>query len=223
MADDSGEVQEIAPEAAVLDVEATRAATGRQLRARAYEHDSPTSAAPGIYDIPVILEKSLAGASKLALATEEANKYLCASGGALVSSYYETQTAAISHAVSSEPRSTDRCGDMAHIGETLSRFTAKRMQERLDQTLHIPPLPEAARRIVALQADPNYDLADLVQIIETDPSIASRLMGWANSAIYNPDPKAKSLEDAVMRVLGFDTVMSMALGMALGQTLRLPT
>ncbi len=85
------------------------------------------------------------------------------------------------------------------------------------------PLPEAVRRIVALQADPNYDLADLVQIIETDPSIASRIMGWANSAFYNPDPKAKSLEDAVMRVLGFDTVMSMAQGMALGQTLRLPS
>ena len=47
MADDLGEVQVIAPEAAMLDVEAIRAATGRQLRARAYEHDSPISAVPG--------------------------------------------------------------------------------------------------------------------------------------------------------------------------------
>jgi len=222
MADDIGEVQVILPERAMLDVNAIRAATGRQLRARAYEPDAPTSAVPGTYGIPVILEENLTRRGKLALATEEASKYLCASGGTLLSGYYETRTATISHPVSAEPTPGDRSGDMAQIGETLSRFTAQRMQERLDQTLHIPPLPEAARRIVALQADPNYDLADLVQIIETDPSIASRIMGWANSAFYNPDPKAKSLEDAVMRVLGFDTVMSMALGMALGQTLRMP-
>lgn len=222
MADDLGEVQIIAPERAMLDVDAIRAATGRQLRARAYDYDAPTSAVPGTYGVPVILEESVARAGKLALATEEASKYVRASGVALLSSYYEIQTATISHLTSAEPTPGDRSGDMAQIGETLSRFTAQRMQERLDQTLHIPPLPETARRIVALQADPNYDLADLVQIIETDPSIASRIMGWANSAFYNPDPKAKSLEDAVMRVLGFDTVMSMALGMALGQTLRMP-
>jgi len=108
------------------------------------------------------------------------------------------------------------------IDSTVSRFTGRRIQQRLDQTLHIPPLPEAARRIIALQATDDYDLKDLVAIIETDPSITARIMGWANSAFYHVHPPASSIQDAVMRVLGFDTVLSMALGMSLGATLRLP-
>ncbi|MCH8142724.1 MAG: HDOD domain-containing protein, partial [Proteobacteria bacterium] len=83
-------------------------------------------------------------------------------------------------------------------------------------------MPESAQRIITLQADPNYSLAELVGIIETDPSIAARILGWANSAFLNANPPAKSIEDAVVRILGADTAMSMALGIAIGESLRLP-
>ena len=84
------------------------------------------------------------------------------------------------------------------------------------------PLPEAARRIIELQADPDFDLSDLVKIIETDPAIATRIMGWANSALYATPTPIKTLTDAIMRVLGFDAVFNMALGFAIGSTLNLP-
>jgi HD-like signal output (HDOD) protein len=222
MADERGEVQVLVPEQALLDVSALQAVTGRALRARPYLVEEPTSAVPGAYGLPLVVEESLLDQGKLALATSESGSFVQAKGTDLLDPDLSVVSGRFTHTIGAEPTSDQRGDDLAQIGVTLSRFTAQRLQERLDQTLHIPPLPEAARRIVALQSDPNFDLADLVRIVETDPSIAARIMGWSNSAFYNPQPPASTIDDAVMRVLGFDTVMSMALGMALGQTLRLP-
>ncbi len=220
MGDRQGEVQVIAPHRALLDVNALQTATGRELRARDYRVEEPASAVPGWYGLPVMVEESLIHQRELALATTEPGSFLRARGSELAAE--GGAAARFCVPVSADPTAPDRAGDLDAIGTTLSRFTAQRMQERIDQTLHIPPLPETARRIVALQSDPHFDLDDLVQIVETDPSIAARIMGWANSGFYNPNPPAATINDAIMRILGFDTVMSMALGMALGQTLRLP-
>lgn len=222
MADERGEVQVLAPEQGLLDVAAVRAATGRPLRAMPYQVEEPTSAVPGIYGLPLVVEESLVQAGRLALASSEPGAYLQARGTDLLDPTLSLSTGTFTHGIGAEPTPGNRADDMEQIGVTLSRFTSQRMQARLDQTLHIPPLPETARRIVALQSDPNFDLRDLVRIVETDPSIAARIMGWANSAFYNPNPPARTIDEAVLRVLGLDTVMSMALGMALGQTLRLP-
>ncbi|HEX7036239.1 MAG TPA: HDOD domain-containing protein [Pseudomonadales bacterium] len=222
MEDGAGEIQVLMPEQALLDLAALRAVTGRALRARPYRVEEPVPALPGACGLPVVIDSSLLQAERLALGTSDPGAFVQARGADLLNADVEVQSGAIAQRIGPDPTPKDRSADGSHIGSTLSRFTAERMQARLDQTLHIPPLPEAARRIVALQADPDYDLADLVQIIETDPSIAARIMGWANSAFYSPKPPATTIDDAVMRVLGFDTVMSMALGMALGQTLRLP-
>lgn len=222
MADEHGEVQVIVPAQALLDVTALQHATGRALRPRPYQVDEPTSALPGAHDLPVVVEESLIQAGKLALATSDPGAFVQSRGTDLLDPALAVTTGSFTRSIGAEPTRQVRDGDLEQIGVTLSRFTSQRMQERLDQTLHIPPLPEAARRIVALQSNPNFDLSDLVKIIETDPSIAARIMGWANSAFYSANPPANNIGDAVLRVLGFDTVMSMALGMALGQTLRLP-
>ncbi|MEZ5558514.1 MAG: HDOD domain-containing protein [Pseudomonadales bacterium] len=222
MGDDQGEVQVLVPETALLDVAVLRAFTRRALRARPYVAENPTAAIPGAYALPVVIDESLIQGRKLALATEESHRYVAIDGQSLMRAHYQVQVARFAEPLADMPADRDRSTDLDRIGSVVSRFTQLRMQQRLDQTLHIPPLPEAARRIIALQSNPNYDLADLVAIIETDPSIAARIMGWANSAFYNPNPPANSIGDAVMRVLGFDTVLSMALGMALGQSLRLP-
>jgi HD-like signal output (HDOD) protein len=108
------------------------------------------------------------------------------------------------------------------ITNAVTTFTGRRLRQRLDQTLEIPPLPLAAQKIIALKSNPNYSLADLVKVVETDPSIAAKVMAWACSAFYAADPAPRSLNDAIMRVLGFDLVMNIALGLALAGTLRLP-
>ncbi len=215
-------VQVIVPERALFDIRALQRITKTELRAETFDVAESTSAVPGFYDIPVIVDEKLLGCTDLALATTEPGAYLQTRGSALLNGHFETRSCALTISLYGEETQPSRADDVFLVTEAVDNFTELTIQKRLDETLQIPPLPETARRIIALQADPYYDVRELVGIIETDPSIAARVMGWANSAFHNAKPPAKSIEDAVVRILGTDTAMSMALGLAIGESLRLP-
>jgi len=59
-------------------------------------------------------------------------------------------------------------------------------------------------------------------VVETDPALAAQVVSWAASPYYAAPGKIRSVEDAIVRVLGFDLVVNLALGLALGKTLSLP-
>ena len=68
-------------------------------------------------------------------------------------------------------------------------------------------------------------LAQLRQQNPDDPSIpalAAQVVSWAASPYYAAPGKIRSVEDAIVRVLGFDLVINLALGLALGKSLSLP-
>ncbi|WP_017939666.1 aminoacyl-tRNA deacylase and HDOD domain-containing protein [Zestomonas thermotolerans] len=112
--------------------------------------------------------------------------------------------------------------DRAEISQAVQAFTARRIQQRLEETIEIPPLPETAQRIVKLRVDPNATLDDITGVVETDPALAAQVVSWAASPYYAAPGKIRSVEDAIVRVLGFDLVINLALGLALGKTLSLP-
>ena len=58
--------------------------------------------------------------------------------------------------------------------------------------------------------------------METDPSLAAQVVSWAASPYYSAPGKIKSIHDAIVRVLGFDMVLNLALGLALGRSLHIP-
>ncbi len=215
-------IQVIVPELALFDIQALQRITKTELRAEPCEVAETTSAVPGFYDVPVIVDETLLGRNDLALTTAEPGAYLQTNGSDLLNGYFETRTGRLTISLSGEQIQSSRADDVSLITEAVNNFTELRIQKRLDETLQIPPLPESAQRIITLQADPNYSVGELVGIIETDPSIAARIMGWANPAFHNAKPPAKSIEDAVVRILGADTAMCMALGIAIGESLRLP-
>lgn len=222
MSDEAGEVQVIAHEGGLVDIASLATGTNRPLRPLPYTPAEPISAIPGAYDIPVVVDQILVKNRDVALATIEPGGYVKANSEALTSGHSETLIVPLTKPLSEEPTDGGSDDDRSRIDTTVTNLTELRIQERLDKTLHIPPLPDAARKIIALRADPDFEIAKLVSIIETDPSMAARIMGWANAAFYHADPPARSIDDAVMRVLGFDTASSMALGLALGESLKLP-
>ncbi|CAD5106271.1 aminoacyl-tRNA deacylase and HDOD domain-containing protein [Zestomonas carbonaria] len=112
--------------------------------------------------------------------------------------------------------------DRAEITQAVQAFTARRIQQRLEETIEIPPLPETAQRIVKLRVDPNATIDDITGVVETDPALAAQVVSWAASPYYAAPGKIRSVEDAIVRVLGFDLVINLALGLALGKTLSLP-
>ena len=112
--------------------------------------------------------------------------------------------------------------DGAAITQAVHEFTARRIQQRLEATIEIPPLAETARKIIKLRVDPNATIDDITGVVETDPALAAQVMSWAASPYYAAPGKIRSVEDAIVRVLGFDLVINLALGLALGKTLSLP-
>ena len=112
--------------------------------------------------------------------------------------------------------------DREEITQAMHAFTARRIQQRLEATLEIPPLAETAQKIIKLRVDPDATIDDITGVVETDPALAAQVVSWAASPYYGPTGKIRSVEDAIVRVLGFDLVINLALGLALGKTLSLP-
>ena len=114
----------------------------------------------------------------------------------------------------------DRPGDdSSEIDQAVKTFTARRIQQRLGETMEIPPLTRTAQRIIKLRANPNATIEDITSVVETDPALAAQVMRWASSPLYAAPGKVRSVEDAIIRVLGFDLVINLALGLALGRHL----
>jgi HD-like signal output (HDOD) protein/prolyl-tRNA editing enzyme YbaK/EbsC (Cys-tRNA(Pro) deacylase) len=112
--------------------------------------------------------------------------------------------------------------DSDQILSAVRNFTRLRIKQRLEETLELPPLSDTAQRIIKLRVNPNADISDLAQIVEADPSLAAQVVSWAASPYYSAPGKIKSIHDAIVRVLGFDMVLNLALGLSLGKTMTIP-
>lgn len=112
--------------------------------------------------------------------------------------------------------------DRAEITQAVQSFTARRIQKRLEETIEIPPLPHTAQKIIKLRVNPEATVDDITGVVETDPALAAQVISWAASPYYAAPGRIRSVEDAIVRVLGFDLVINLALGLALGKTISLP-
>ena len=103
-----------------------------------------------------------------------------------------------------------------------SRDLSARIRQRVEQTTELPPMPEMATRIFSLRADPNAEIDDLVKLIEIDPSLSAQVLRYANSAYFGYQGRVDNLHIAIARVLGFDMVMNLALGLAVAKPFKIP-
>jgi len=113
-------------------------------------------------------------------------------------------------------------GDEEIIVKAVERFTALRIKQRVEDTLGLPSLSPTAQKITELRADPLAGVDRLVPIVKVDPSLAAQVMSWAASPYYATPGELQSIDDAVIRVLGFDLVVNLALGVSMGKTLTIP-
>src|SRR5690554_7026234 len=109
--------------------------------------------------------------------------------------------------------------DLDTVNNAIDRFTQLRIKQRLSETIDLPPLPEIANRIIELRTNPNASPADLAKAVELDPSLAAQVLNWSRSPFYGVQGEINTIEEAIVRVLGFDLVLNLALGLALGRTL----
>ncbi len=111
--------------------------------------------------------------------------------------------------------------DEASFFVDLPRYTPRALRLRLEERHELPVLSTTAQRILQLQSDPNAEIEDLVEVASQSPSLAAQVVKWANSPYYGFSGQIKTLEDAIVRVLGFDLVMNMALGITIGDRFKI--
>lgn len=228
--DAKSRVQVLIPADAMLDLDAMFRQFGRrfetvmadEIRPLIHKHKlTSIPAIPRWLEMPTIIDSSLLKKDKLLLESGNNGHVL-----EMTQEDFSAMVESTSHGsfcIQAPPLVTDPAEDESRILSSLDRFTERRIKQRLDETLELPPLPETAQRIIRLRADPNADISDLANIVEIDPSLAAQVVSWAASPYYSAPGKIKSVHDAIVRVLGFDMVLNLALGLSLGKTLSMST
>lgn len=133
--------------------------------------------------------------------------------------------------VEQDERASFACGDdklysrksaQQDVTEAVSQFTPIRIKQRIDETFDLPAMPDIAQEIMRLRVDPSADAKKLGAIVARDPSLAAQIISWASSPYYGYKGTIDSVETAISRVLGFDLVMNLALGISIGKSLNVP-
>lgn len=126
----------------------------------------------------------------------------------------------------SRPAASLRAPDNTDIDTTLSRvvddFTPLRIKQQVEEFRELPEIPATAAQILRLAADPNADARRLAAVIEQDPSLSAQVLRYANSSLYGYAGRIPNLQTAIARVLGFEFVVKLALGLSIGASLRVP-
>lgn len=112
--------------------------------------------------------------------------------------------------------------DSHQLASQVTQFTPKRFENRLQENIELPAMPPMADKILKLRSDPNATAVDLAAVIEKDPSLAAQLIKWAQSPYYGYAGKITSIENAIIKVLGFDLVLNLALGLSLNRSMKVP-
>ena len=98
--------------------------------------------------------------------------------------------------------------------EDREALTLEDVADKLQKLYRLPPMPALALRILRLTANTEATAKELAELIEFDPSMTAQIMRYARSALFNYPGQINSVQEAVTRVLGFDRVAHIALGIA---------
>ncbi|MDX1599190.1 MAG: HDOD domain-containing protein [Marinobacter sp.] len=232
LSDDQGNVQAICRHDDLLDINSLNRQLGRdlrvmkrreQLRVRERAGLAELPALPSLTGWPTIVDNRVDGLEAIAIVLGSQDLAMV-----MPSEDFRAMTAQAERADFAVAPESIRINldypekDLDQLHSAIKKFTGLRIHQRLEDTLELPPLPETAQRIIRLRVNPNAEMGDLVDIVESDPSLAAQIVSWASSSFYAAAGQVRSVHDAVSRVLGFDLVMNLSMGLALGRALAKP-
>lgn len=96
-------------------------------------------------------------------------------------------------------------------------------KSQLEKLYKLPPMPQIAQEIITLRSNKNANVTDLAEVIQKDPSLTAQVIRHSKSAFYRYQGEINSVGEAISRVLGFDLVLNMTLGLSTGQSLKNPS
>ncbi len=93
------------------------------------------------------------------------------------------------------------------------------LEKAISKTDTLPTMSVIGQRLLSLRLDTDEGERELMNLVESDPMIAARIIGLANSPIFASPKKITSMREAVM-VLGLSRVKAVAISIALMGPLR---
>ncbi|MFW5823764.1 MAG: HDOD domain-containing protein [Marinobacter sp.] len=198
------------------DLDAIEARTGRRLQPLTVTQAGRlfSDCAPGFvppfgfaYDVPVLLEESLDQAQRLVMACGSSSRLMAMSG----------RDFRLAMAGADKAHVTIR-----HSGQAASTITLDEVADKLQKLYRLPPMPALALKILRLTSDPEASARELAELIEFDPSLTAQIIRYARSALFNYPGQIQSVQEAVTRVLGFERVAHIALGIASVRAFDIP-
>lgn len=93
---------------------------------------------------------------------------------------------------------------------------------RVQRLTALPPMPPLAVKIIELKYDTHAGANELAKLVELDPALAAQVIRYARSPFFAYRGAVDSIHAAISRVLGFEMVMHLALGLAAARSFRLP-
>ncbi len=88
-----------------------------------------------------------------------------------------------------------------------------------NKELHLPSMPEVARKIGQMANDPEVGIPELTAVIQTEPIVAGSMLKVANSALYKGAVPVDNIKTAVTR-LGLKATRDLAVAAALREAFR---
>lgn len=221
--DKNGRIQVIFPETRLLDLEAVFSATQRRFRPIYHRREQDNNRIKA--NTQTLIDKSIFQFELLAMQNQQGNGYDLINSQTLKQRFsgplnYVDNFCVDLHSVPQPAR--DHQEDEQQLLQALGQFKALRLNQRLEETLEMPALSATCRRIIKLCANPKADADELCEIINLDPSLAAQVMSWASSPYYGTNNQVDSIEDAIIRVVGFDMVLNLSLGLAIGASIEPP-
>ena len=229
--DDLGKIQVVIPGNRMLDLSQLSLAFGRQFIALTQKELDRIKEQYGLYEMPALpqvtslesmVDEALLNQDELFIVSGASHEWLKLPMDQFKALTTSSHIGCYTAPLQPEVLENNAEQDLDDVNSAIRQFTPKRIRQRLEETLDLPPLPETARRIIELRVDPNADTKSLSHTVELDPGMSAQVISWARSPYYGVRGEVKTVEEAVIRVLGFDLVINLALGLALGRTLAVP-
>lgn len=198
------------------DLSAIEAYTGRRLQpltvsqaGRLFSDCAPGFVPPfgAAYGLPVLVEASLYEADRLVMACGSSSRLMVMAG----------RDFRLSVAGAEKGHVTIR-----HSGQAANAITLEEVAEKLQKLYRLPPMPALSLKILNLTSNPAASARELAELIEYDPSVTAQVIRYARSALFNYPGQIESVQEAVTRVLGFERVAHIALGIASVRAFDIP-
>ena len=93
------------------------------------------------------------------------------------------------------------------------------IDEAIEKTTNIGTLPSVAIELMKLVNDPDSSVEDVLQVIESDPALGSRLLKVVNSSFYGMPQSVTTIERAVV-LLGLNAVKNIATAASLHKVFK---